>query len=173
MSHLIPCIAIFQTTYENFRYRSDNRINVYNRGCSNNFLETFCSKVKPSRNDFRAFIKEESPRNITLATTWERPEEADEENREERRQKVEDDLDIDEDVLKLQHCLNVEEGSDTAHHKIDIDQMRVGSNERAPTIRSEARHGNWETRRNVQEDDVIAGSSVRESRSYAAAEEGR
>lgn len=172
MSHLIPHISNFQTTYENFRYRSDNRINVYNRGCSNNFLETFCSKVKPSRNDFRAFIQEEPPRNITLATTWEQTEEADEENREERRQKVEDDLDIDEDVMKLQQRSNAEEGSDPAHHKIDIDHMTVGSNERAPTIRSEARHGNWRTRSETQE-DIIAGSSVRESRNYAAAEEGR
>ena len=51
-----------QTTYENFRYRADNRINVYNRGCLNNFLEVFCTKVKPSRNNFRAFVQEEVPR---------------------------------------------------------------------------------------------------------------
>uniref|UniRef100_A0A1J3FDJ4 S-acyltransferase n=1 Tax=Noccaea caerulescens TaxID=107243 RepID=A0A1J3FDJ4_NOCCA len=159
-------ISTNQTTYENFRYRSDNRINVYNRGVSNNFLETFCTRVKPSRNDFRAFVKEEPPRSIALATTWEQGEEGEQENRgeEQRRQKVEDDQDIDEDVMKLQHRGNAEEGSD---HRVDIDQPR------APTIRSEARYGNWGARSNAQE-DVIAGSSVRESsRSYAAAEEGR
>ncbi|XP_010482306.1 PREDICTED: probable protein S-acyltransferase 9 [Camelina sativa] len=167
-------ITTNQTTYENFRYRSDNRINVYNRGCSNNFFEIFCSKGKPSRNDFRAFIKEESPRNITLATTWERAEEADVGNREERRQKVEDELDIDEDIMNLQQRSNVEDGSDSGHQKIDIDIMRVESSERAPTIRSEARHGNWGARSsNAQEDIVDVSSSVRESRSYAAAEEGR
>lgn len=101
-----------------------------------------------------------------MATTWEQGEEGEQENRgeEQRRQKVEDDQDIDEDVMKLQHRGNAEEGSD---HRVDIDQPR------APTIRSEARYGNWEARSNAQE-DVIAGSSVREScRSYAAAEEGR
>ncbi|KAL1200784.1 putative protein S-acyltransferase 9 [Cardamine amara subsp. amara] len=165
-------ISTNQTTYENFRYRSDNRINVYNRGCSNNFLEIFCSKVKPSRNDFRAFIKEETPRNITLATTWEGPEEAEEENREERRQKVEEDLDMDEDVMKLQQRFNKEEeGIDQSHQKIDIDLLRNESNERVPTTRSEAKHGR--TRSDAQDDELVAGSSVRESRSYAAAEEGR
>ncbi|KAJ4906030.1 putative protein S-acyltransferase 9 [Raphanus sativus] len=167
-------ISTNQTTYENFRYRSDNRINVYDRGCSNNFRETFCSKVKPSRNDFRAFTREEPPRNTTLATTWERPGEEEEGSLEleERRQKVEDDLDIDEDVLKLQQRSNAEEGSDPAHQRVEIDQMRVGSSERAPTIRSEVRHGNLGARTSPQE-DVTSGSLVRESRSYAAAEEGR
>ncbi|KAL1198526.1 putative protein S-acyltransferase 9 [Cardamine amara subsp. amara] len=165
-------ISTNQTTYENFRYRSDNRINVYNRGCSNNFLEIFFSKVKPSRNDFRAFIKEETPRNITLATTWEGPEEAEEENREERRQKVEEDLDMDEDVMKLQQRFNKEEeGIDQSHQKIDIDLLRNESNERVPTTRSEAKHGR--TRGDAQDDELVAGSSVRESRSSAAAEEGR
>ncbi|XP_006281747.2 probable protein S-acyltransferase 9 [Capsella rubella] len=165
-------ITTNQTTYENFRYRSDNRINVYNRGCSNNFLEIFCSKVKPSRNDFRAFIKEESPRNIALATTWERAAEADQANREERRQKVEDELGTDEDIMNLQQSSNVEDGSDSGHQKVDIDIVRIGSNERAPTIQLEARHGNRGTRNNAQE-DVKAESLVKESRSYAAAEEGR
>ncbi|CAH8388511.1 unnamed protein product [Eruca vesicaria subsp. sativa] len=168
-------ISTNQTTYENFRYRSDNRINVYNRGCSKNFLETFCSKVKPSRNDFRAFMREEPPRSITLATTWERPGEEEEEESldlEERRQKVEDDLDIDQDVMKLQQRSNAEEGSDPAHQRVEIDQIRVGSSERAPTIRSEVRHANGGTRSSTKE-DVTSGSSVRESRSYAAAEEGR
>ncbi|KAG5404935.1 hypothetical protein IGI04_011054 [Brassica rapa subsp. trilocularis] len=168
-------ISTNQTTYENFRYRSDNRINVYDRGCSNNFLETFCSKVKPSRNDFRALMREEPPRNITLATTWERPGEEEEgsSDLEEGRQKVEDDLDIDEDVMKLQQRSNAEEGSDPAHHMVEVDQMRVGSSERAPTIRSEVRHGNWGARSSAQEDVVSGSSVIRESRRYAAAEEGR
>ncbi|CAH2070580.1 unnamed protein product [Thlaspi arvense] len=166
-------ISTNQTTYENFRYRSDNRINVYNRGCSNNFLEIFCSKVKPSRNDFRAFTKEQPQRNITLATTWERPDEREEVIMGEQHQKVEDDLDIDEDVMKLQQRSNAGEGSDPADHMVDIDQTRAGSNERAPTIRSEARQGNWGTTITNEQEDMIAGFSVKESRNYAAAEEGR
>lgn len=108
-----------------------------------------------------------------MATTWEGPEEAEEENREEGHQKVGDDLDIDEDVMKLQQCFNVEEGSDQAHQTIDIDLLRLESNEKAPKIQSEASHGNWGTRSNAQDNDLTAGSSVKESRSYAAAEEGR
>lgn len=106
-----------------------------------------------------------------MTTTWKRPE-GSEESREEQRQKVEDDLDIDEDVMKLHQHSNGEESSDPKHHIVDIDQLRVGSNERAPTIRSEARRGNWGTRSNAQE-NVIDGSSVKESKSYAAADEGR
>ena len=120
-------------------------------------------------------MREEPPRNITLATTWERPGEEEEgsSDLEEGRQKVEDDLDIDEDVMKLQQRSNAEEGSDPAHHMVEVDQMRVGSSERAPTIRSEVRHGNWGARSSAQEDVVSGSSVIRESRRYAAAEEGR
>ncbi|CAH9128348.1 unnamed protein product [Cuscuta epithymum] len=48
-----------QTTYENFRYRADNKVNIYDRGCLNNVYEVFCTEVKPSRNNFRAFVQEE------------------------------------------------------------------------------------------------------------------
>nr|ACG24332.1 hypothetical protein [Zea mays] len=37
-----------KTTYENFRYRSDSRPNIYSQGCLNNFLQVFCSKTKPA-----------------------------------------------------------------------------------------------------------------------------
>uniref|UniRef100_A0A0E0AY52 S-acyltransferase n=1 Tax=Oryza glumipatula TaxID=40148 RepID=A0A0E0AY52_9ORYZ len=45
-----------QTTYENFRYRYDRRANPYNRGVLNNFLEIFCSRIPPSKNNFRARV---------------------------------------------------------------------------------------------------------------------
>ncbi|CAN8244675.1 unnamed protein product [Cochlearia groenlandica] len=165
-------ISTNQTTYENFRYRSDNRINVYNRGCSNNFKETFCSKVTPSRNDFRAFIKEEPRRGITLATPWERRGEEEGIIMEEPHQKVlEDERGMDENVMKLQQrCSNAGEGSDEAHYKIDMDRSIAGANERAPTSGQEAQHGNLGTRSKEEED---GSNSVKESRSYAAAEEGR
>uniref|UniRef100_A0A0E0E0Z9 S-acyltransferase n=1 Tax=Oryza meridionalis TaxID=40149 RepID=A0A0E0E0Z9_9ORYZ len=45
-----------QTTYENFRYRYDRRANPYNRGVLSNFLEIFCSRIPPSKNNFRARV---------------------------------------------------------------------------------------------------------------------
>lgn len=93
---LHTCISIFQTTYENFRYRADNRRNAFDRGCVPNFLEAFCSKIQPSKNKFRAFIQEEAPR-IPMRHM---PEVA-EESGEDRRTKVEDDLEIGDDILKL------------------------------------------------------------------------
>ncbi|CAH9113205.1 unnamed protein product [Cuscuta epithymum] len=60
--YILTCFRFYthlQTTYENFRYRADNRVNIYDRGCLNNVYEVFCTEVKPSRNNFRAFVQEE------------------------------------------------------------------------------------------------------------------
>ncbi|KAK4763262.1 hypothetical protein SAY86_009030 [Trapa natans] len=46
-----------QTTYENFRYRYDRRMNPYNRGWAGNALEIFCSRIPPSRNNFREKVE--------------------------------------------------------------------------------------------------------------------
>ncbi|KAL9356642.1 hypothetical protein Peur_049895 [Populus x canadensis] len=53
-----------KTTYENSRYRAVNRQNVYDRGCFRNFLEVFCTKTKSSRNNFQAYVQEETPMRI-------------------------------------------------------------------------------------------------------------
>lgn len=53
-----------QTTYENFRYRYDRRANPYNKGVVDNFKETFCSSIPPSKNNFRAMV----PREPALPT---------------------------------------------------------------------------------------------------------
>ncbi|KAK9670543.1 hypothetical protein RND81_13G208400 [Saponaria officinalis] len=86
-------ISTNQTTYENFRYRADHRRNAFDRGCVNNFLEVFCTKIKPSMNKFRAFVQEEPPRVTTRST----PEMAEHS----RRDKVEEDLEIGDEILKL------------------------------------------------------------------------
>ncbi|ERN08705.1 hypothetical protein AMTRI_Chr11g156080 [Amborella trichopoda] len=52
-------ISTNQTTYENFRYRAENRLNVFDRGCLSNFLEVFWTRIPPSKNDFRALVQEE------------------------------------------------------------------------------------------------------------------
>ncbi|KAL8038109.1 hypothetical protein ABFX02_11G082800 [Erythranthe guttata] len=46
-------IATNQTTYENFRYQYDQKLNPYNLGCCGNFEEVFCAKIPNSRNNFR------------------------------------------------------------------------------------------------------------------------
>lgn len=47
-----------QTTYENFRYRYDGKMNPYNLGLARNIVEVFFSKIPKSRNNFRAWVKE-------------------------------------------------------------------------------------------------------------------
>ncbi|KAK9678717.1 hypothetical protein RND81_11G229000 [Saponaria officinalis] len=89
-------ISTNQTTYENFRYRADRRRNAFDRGCTNNFLEVFFTKIKPSQNKFRAFIQEEAPRVNPRPI----PEMA-EQSGDDRRTKVEEDLEIGDDILKL------------------------------------------------------------------------
>ncbi|KAL1191534.1 putative protein S-acyltransferase 4 [Cardamine amara subsp. amara] len=52
-------ICTNQTTYENFRYRYDKKENPYNKGILGNIWEIFLSKIHPSMNKFRSFVKEE------------------------------------------------------------------------------------------------------------------
>ncbi|KAI5679465.1 hypothetical protein M9H77_10415 [Catharanthus roseus] len=46
-----------QTTYENFRYRYERKMNPYNLGCIRNLSEIFCSRIPSSKNNFRAKVK--------------------------------------------------------------------------------------------------------------------
>ncbi|KAK2984692.1 hypothetical protein RJ640_014029 [Escallonia rubra] len=60
-------IGTNQSTYENFRYRYDGRENPYNKGVVENFMEIFCTRIAPSRNNFRAIVQREpgiSPRVV-------------------------------------------------------------------------------------------------------------
>ncbi|KAI3507243.1 hypothetical protein L1887_22138 [Cichorium endivia] len=147
-------ISSNQTTYENFRYRADNRYNVYNRGCVNNFLEVFCTKIKPSRNKFRAVVQEEAQRPPPPATS--REVAGDESGPEDRRMKVEDDLDIGGDLLKISQRHNIEDiesdirsrGSDhIPHHNhnnnnssSEVELERRGP----PTPPRSGRHSSWD-----------------------------
>ncbi|KAJ9177717.1 hypothetical protein P3X46_012906 [Hevea brasiliensis] len=106
----LTCFHIYligrnQTTYENFRYGARNGRNVYNQGCLNNFLEVFCTKMKPSRNNFRAYVREQAmmpsmclPREVNV-----------DDSDGYRRTKVEDNLEIDNDLSKISERRNVEE----------------------------------------------------------------
>ncbi|KAJ6713643.1 ZINC FINGER DHHC DOMAIN CONTAINING PROTEIN [Salix viminalis] len=53
-------ICTNQTTYENFRYRYDGKMNPYNLGCVRNVLEVFFSKIPKSKNKFRAKVRVDS-----------------------------------------------------------------------------------------------------------------
>ncbi|TKY60555.1 S-acyltransferase 7 [Spatholobus suberectus] len=49
-----------QSTYENAKYPCDPRDNPYNRGIINNFKEIFCTRIPPSKNNFRSKVPRES-----------------------------------------------------------------------------------------------------------------
>ncbi|KAK9110530.1 hypothetical protein Sjap_018590 [Stephania japonica] len=103
-----------QTTYENFRSRGDNRLNVYNQGCLNNFQEILCTKTKPSRNNFRAFVQEEMQAMPSGVATQEEPKVDD--TVEIPRAKIEDDLEIGGDLLAISRRCNFEE----VHEDVDV-----------------------------------------------------
>ncbi|KAK4253083.1 hypothetical protein QN277_010905 [Acacia crassicarpa] len=174
-------ICTNQTTYENFRYKSDDRDNVYNRGCLNNLMEVFCTKVKPSRNNFRATVQEEVQRLPPQVSTREpEPEDLDGGD---PRPKVEDDLDIGEDLLKISQRRNIEEieedirsrgSSGPPPNTLEAD-LTLESDHRAQTIRADVRHSSWGRRSGSWEisPEVLSSSNVTESRSHVASKEVR
>ncbi|CAN1828798.1 Protein S-acyltransferase 8 [Linum perenne] len=98
-----------QTTYENFRYGAVNRVNVYDRGCLRNFLEVFCTRTKPSRSDFRAYVQEDQPQHQQQhqLPAMHRDNSVDGD----RRAKVEDNSEIDKDFMKIsERHIAIEEG---------------------------------------------------------------
>ncbi|KAL4332762.1 hypothetical protein GQ457_07G004650 [Hibiscus cannabinus] len=90
-------IGTNQTTYETFRYRGPERPRIYDLGCLNNFREVFCSRIKPSRNNFHAYVQENErgfARGMNSGTYI-----SDLDGN--RREKVEDDREIGGDLLKI------------------------------------------------------------------------
>ncbi|XVE83270.1 hypothetical protein DITRI_Ditri16bG0074300 [Diplodiscus trichospermus] len=86
-------IGTNQTTYETFRYRGVERPRAYDRGCLKNFQEVLCSKIKPSRNKFRAYVQENERGDLEVN----------------RREKVEDDREIGGDLLKISERREVDD----------------------------------------------------------------
>ncbi|KAI9098511.1 hypothetical protein K1719_025136 [Acacia pycnantha] len=171
-------ICTNQTTYENFRYKSDNRVNVHNRGCLNNLMEVFCTKVKPSRNNFRATVQEEVQRPPPQVTRKPEPEDLDGGD---PRPKVEDDLDIGEDLLKISQRRNIEEieedirsrGSNGPPPNTLEADLTLESDHRAQTIRADVWHSSWGRRSGSWEisPEVLSSSNVTERRSHVAPKE--
>ncbi|GLT32107.1 hypothetical protein SLA2020_067960 [Shorea laevis] len=175
-------IATNQTTYENFRHRADNRANVYDQGCPSNFIEVFCTKVKPSRNNFRALVQEEVPSRPPLSITREADPE-DLEGDQNPRSKVEDDLDIGEDLLKISQRRNIEEidedirsrGSNNGpHNTLEVESV-LGSGHRALTTQPDTSHSSWGRRSGSWEiaPEVLANPTVTESRLHIPPKEAR
>lgn len=67
---LPPSCGSLQTTYENFRYQYERKMNPYNRGLSQNCSEIFCTEIPHSRNNFRETAECESPTASTIAPSF-------------------------------------------------------------------------------------------------------
>ncbi|KAL8134466.1 protein S-acyltransferase 8 [Apium graveolens] len=171
-------ISTNQTTYENFRYRADNRINVYNLGCLSNFQEVFCSTIKPSRNKFRAYVQEEVQRPPLPTSRTSETQDANED----RRMKVEDDLELGGDLMKISQRHNIEDieadirsrGSDVHRHNSSEFDSVVGSDRRPATGQFDTRHSSWERRSESWEiapEVVGMNTNVPESNGYPASKE--
>uniref|UniRef100_A0A0A9CM61 S-acyltransferase n=1 Tax=Arundo donax TaxID=35708 RepID=A0A0A9CM61_ARUDO len=117
-------IGTNQTTYENFRYRSDGRPNVYDQGCLSNFQEVFCAKIQPSKHKFRAHIQEE-----VRTPQANHAGEVEEELVGGPRAKVGDDLDIDGDLLKISQ----------RHNNEDVDIETGGNSSEIECIASDSK----------------------------------
>lgn len=142
-------------------------------------MEVFCTEIKPSRNNFRAFVQEEVQRPLTPVFTRGH-EQGDLSG--DRRPKVEHDLDIGEDLLKISQRRNIEEldedilsrGSNGAPHITADPDSILSSDHRATTIRSDARHSSWERSGSWEiAQDVFANSNVTESRHHVTSKEMR
>ncbi|KAF0919221.1 hypothetical protein E2562_028997 [Oryza meyeriana var. granulata] len=151
-------ISTNQTTYENFRYRADGRPNVYDRGCLNNFLEVFYTKVPPSKHKFREPIQEEvrAPPANCAREGEEEPVGA--------RAKVEDDHDIGGDLLKISQQHN--------YDGIDIEMGGGDRNNRDETVSDFKLRSKTDAQVPTFEDNVQHPSRGQRSGSWDLASEG-
>ncbi|KAE8684378.1 Protein S-acyltransferase 8 [Hibiscus syriacus] len=119
-------IGTNQTTYENFRHRADNIINLYDHGCPSNFHEVFCTTLNPSKNNFRAIVQEEVPRPTLPSTEEAKAEDVGGD----QRPKVDAEIESSEDLLKMSLRCNIEEGEDLSQQYNDEENGKdVRSNE--------------------------------------------
>lgn len=96
-----------ETTYENFRNRGEKGTNPYDKGCLNNFLEVFFTKVKPSIIKFRAYIKEPERKRpphfpYTIATESE-------ESSEVQHIKIDESISLSKDLIRIAQDSNIED----------------------------------------------------------------
>ncbi|XP_050944171.1 probable protein S-acyltransferase 4 isoform X2 [Cucumis melo] len=58
-----------QTTYENFRYRYDKKVNPFTKGLVGNLKDVFWSKIPPSMIDFRAWVTEDEEASLQYSAS--------------------------------------------------------------------------------------------------------
>ncbi|KGN54915.1 probable protein S-acyltransferase 1 [Cucumis sativus] len=58
-----------QTTYENFRYRYDKKVNPFTKGFVGNLKDVFWSKIPPSMVDFRAWVTEDEEASLQYSAS--------------------------------------------------------------------------------------------------------
>lgn len=131
-----------------------------------NFIEVLCTEIKPSRNKFRAYVQDEIPRPPPVGRT----RDMEEEPASSPRVKVEDDLDIGGDLLKISRRRNYEEvdeemggrNSNGLHQALSESELMVDSETEIPVIRTETknssrgrRSGSWDL-----SPEVLAASSL-------------
>ncbi|TYK29270.1 putative protein S-acyltransferase 1 [Cucumis melo var. makuwa] len=61
------CIGL--TTYENFRYRYDKKVNPFTKGLVGNLKDVFWSKIPPSMIDFRAWVTEDEEASLQYSAS--------------------------------------------------------------------------------------------------------
>lgn len=116
-------------------------------------MEVFCIRIKPSRNHFRAFVQEEAPRPTPC------PAEPEDDLGGYHRSKVEDDLDIGGDLLKISQRRNIEEFDEEiggrrnesgrpgtaseSEFASDLDKQLPVTGTEIPITRTDARNSSW------------------------------
>lgn len=94
----------------------------------NNCIEVLCTRIEASKNNFQGYVNEECAKPPRI-------HEAADNSEDRRRVKVEDDVDIGDDLLKISQRRNSEEemsdvrsrGSDTTPHKSpELDFAALG-----------------------------------------------
>ncbi|KAL3527913.1 hypothetical protein ACH5RR_012569 [Cinchona calisaya] len=143
-------IGTNQTTYENFRYKAETRINVYDRGCANNYVEVFCSRKGSSKINFRSYENEEASKPPKVSSQ----ELAVNYSDEDRRAKVEDDLEMGNDLFKMSQWRDSEEVTDIRSRTNDREAQQfsevdsaLGINSQVSSYKSDRNHSRKNERR--------------------------
>lgn len=94
----------------------------------NSFVEVFCSKIEPSKNNFRGYVHERASKTSKGGNVQVTEVDISDED---RRVKVEDDLEIGDDLMKISQRRNSQ----------DIGDIRGRGSDRSPISRSELDFG--------------------------------
>ncbi|RWW01184.1 hypothetical protein BHE74_00048457 [Ensete ventricosum] len=132
--------------------------------------QVLCTEIKPSRINLRAYVQDETARPPLASRT----RDVEEEPTSSPRVKVEDDLEIGGDLLKISRRRNYEEvdeemvgrNSNELHGgALSESELMVGSDTQVPVIRSDVKNSSWGRRSgswDLSPGVLAAGSSATE-----------